>query len=600
MLESKQKVIEKLKDDPLMPLRHSAEHVLHTAMQQLYPNLKKVMGPPIEDGFYFDFDLDEKVSPADFNKIEAQMQNIIDADLSIIKHEVSLKEALEIFKDNQYKLDTIEAIKGRGEQVTLYSIGEKDDKDYDLDLCAGPHVKSTGEIKAFKLLSVAGAYYKGNENNKMLTRIYGTAFDSQEKLEQYLEYQEELQNRDHRKIAKDLELYTIADEVGPGLILWLPNGTIIRDELEKWAKETEAKWGYERVATPHITKKRLFEISGHLPYYSDDMYSPLDIDGEEYYLKPMNCPHHHMIYQSRIRSYKELPLRLTEFGQLYRYEKSGSLHGLMRVRGFCQNDAHIYVQPEKAVEEFVSVFNMHKYYYNALGLSEWWVVLGLRDPANLRQKYHGDDEMWDKAEKMTIEALEKAEVKYTTDPGGAAHYGPKGDIFVKSVIGKEYAIGTVQLDLYMPQQFNLKYKDADGEDKTPYVIHRAPLGSHERFIGFLIEHFAGAFPVWLAPEQIEIIPISNKHYDYATTLEDQLKEQGLRAKTNLKDESMGAKIRDAQLRKVPYMLVVGDKELENNNVSVRLRSGETHNNIEFNTFSDHVKSIYLTRSQSLW
>lgn len=598
---SKQKVIEQLKDDPYMPLRHTAEHVLHTAMQELYPQLKKVMGPPIEDGFYFDFDLDEKINAENFEKIEEKMREIINAKLPVKRIEVSWEEAKNIFADNPYKLATLEEIKGRGENVSLYEFGSKGDKHYDLDLCAGPHTANTGDIKAFKLLSVAGAYWKGNEKNKMLQRVYGTAWDSEEKLDEYITNLEEAKKRDHRRIGKELDLYVISDEVGPGLVLWTPNGAIIREELENWAKETEEKWGYKRVATPHIAKHTLYETSGHLPHYKDDMYAPMIIDGEEYYLKGMNCPHHHVIYNSTPKSYRDLPLRLAEYGMVYRYEDSGSLFGLMRVRSICQNDAHIYCTMEQAETEFLKALELYDYYYQTLGLTrdDYYAVIGLPSDEK-KDKYHGDKEMWQTAEEITRSAVKKFGIRYKDDVGGAAFYGPKIDINVRSSIGKEYSISTVQLDLYMPTRFNLEYTDKDGSKKLCAVIHRAPLGAHERFIGFLIEHFGGAFPVWLAPVQAVIIPISEKQKEYAETVKKTLMEKHIRVDIDDRAETMQARIRDAQVKKVPYMLIIGDREVSSNMVSVRLRNGEDLKAKPIEEVSNKISEIRLTKSLKLW
>lgn len=583
------KVIEQLKDDPLMPLRHSAEHVLHMSMQELYPDLKKVMGPPIENGFYFDFDEDAKISTEEFEKVEKLMKEIIEADLPIIRHEVTQEEAKQIFKNNPYKLATIEDIKDRGEKITLYSIGTEGQKHYDLDLCAGPHVDSTGKIKAFKLLSVAGAYYKGDEKNKMLQRIYGTAFDTQEALDKHLWQLEEARKRDHRKIGAEMELFSFSEEVGPGLPLWAPKGAIIREELENWAKETEKEWDYQRVSTPHIAKHTLFEISGHLPYYKDDMYAPMIIDEEEYYLKAMNCPHHHMIFKSRPRSYRELPLRYAEYGMVYRYEQSGALFGLMRVRSLCQNDAHIYVSEDQAEEEVLSVLKMHEFYYQKLGLTkeDYFMVFALPSEEK-RDKYHGDKEMWDKSERIMRAAMERSGIRIVEDIGGAAFYGPKIDFNIKAVTGREFAISTVQLDLYMPTRFNLNYTDKDGSEKLCAVIHRAPLGSHERFVGFLIEHFGGAFPTWLAPVQVKIIPIGEKHIDYAMELHKKFRSLDIRAEMDDRSETMQAKIRDAQMQKIPYMIILGDKEVEAKNISIRTRKGENMNGTDLEGFLSKI------------
>ncbi len=600
-MSKKIKVIEKLKDDPLMPLRHSAEHVLHMSLESLYPGLKKVMGPPIENGFYCDFDFEGRISEDELPKIEARMQEIIDAKLPIERKEVSIEEAKDIFKDNPYKLEFISEFSQESDKVSLYVFGKEGEEFYDLDLCAGPHINNTGDIKAFKLLSTAGAYWRGDEKNKMLTRIYGTAFNNKEDLEQHLNNLEEMKKRDHRKIGKDLDLFTFADEVGPGLVLWTPKGTIIREELEKWGKETEEKWGYKRVSTPHIAKHTLYEISGHLPYYKDDMYSPMIIDEEEYYLKGMNCPHHHMIYKSTIKSYRDLPLKFAEYGTVYRYENSGALFGLMRVRSICQNDAHIYCEIDQAEEEFYQTLLMHEYYYKSLGLNkdDYFIVLGLPDEGK-RDKYHGDKALWDKAQAMMMKAIERTGIRTVDDIGGAAFYGPKVDFNIKSAVGKEYSISTVQLDLYMPIRFNLTYIDRDGSEKLCAVIHRAPLGSHERFVGFLIEHFGGAFPVWLSPVQVQIIPIGEKHIEYANKVKAIMQEKGIRSEIDDKNGTMQSKIRDAQMQKIPYMLIIGDKEVESGSVSIRLRSGENLGAKPIEEASDHIKEIYLTRSLNLW
>ncbi|NMB70446.1 threonine--tRNA ligase [candidate division WWE3 bacterium] len=597
----KVKVIEKLKEDPLMPMRHSAEHVMQLSVEALYKGAKKVMGPPIEDGFYGDFDYDGKISTEDLPKIEAYMKDIIKADLKLEMKAVTKDEALKIFKDNPYKVELVNEIATKGEKITVCETGKKGDKYYDIDLCGGPHVASTGKIKAIKLLNVAGAYWRGDEKNKMLQRIYATAFASEEELNAYLERLEEAKKRDHRKLGKDLDLYVISDEVGPGLVLWTPNGTIIRDELENWAKETEEAWGYKRVATPHIAKHTLYETSGHLPYYKDDMYAPMMIDEEEYYLKGMNCPHHHIIFNSSPKSYRDLPLRYAEYGTVYRYEQSGTLFGLMRVRSIAQNDAHIYCTYDQAEDEFVKSLELHDYYYKTLGLTkdDYFAVLGLPSEEK-KAKYHGNKEMWDLAEKMTRNAMKRFGIRFVEDYGGAAFYGPKIDINIKSSIGKEYSISTSQLDLYMPTRFNLEYTDSNGEKQLAAVIHRAPLGSHERFVGFLIEHFGGAFPVWLSPAQAVVIPIGEKHQEFAQRIAAKLKENKIRVEVDDKAGSMQSKIRDAQMKKVPYMLIVGDREIESDSASVRLRSGEDLKAVKVDEIVAKISNIRLTKSLLLW
>ena len=550
----------------LHPLRHSCEHVLHQAMFSLYgAKLIPAMGPATDEGFYFDFDYPEKISAEDFPKIEAEMRSIIAADLPITKKTLSIKEARELFKDNPYKLEWLKEI----DRPTVYWTGDKF-----VDLCQGPHVKSTDAIKAFKLLSVAGAYWHGDETKKMLTRIYGTAFYSQKELDEYLKLLEEAKKRDHRKLGAQLEIFSISEEVGQGLILWLPKGQIIKDELENWAKQTEDKWGYQRVTTPNIGKTGLYKTSGHLPYYKNDMYPVMKGEkGEEYILKPMNCPHHHQIYKSKPKSYKELPLRLAEFGTCYRYEASGELFGLMRVRGFTQNDSHIYCAEDQAVEEFVSVMKLHQYYYRHLGITNYHLELALRDPKN-KHKYSGNDAMWEKAEKLMRLAAAKVKIPMVISIGNAAFYGPKIDFIIASSIGREFAISTNQIDLFMGERFQLKYTDSDGQDKIPVIIHRAPLGSHERFIAFLIEHFAGNFPTWLTPVQVKILPISDKQNKYAQTIADQLKLNHIRVELDDRAEALGAKIRDAQLEKVSYMLILGNQEQKSKTLSIRNRAGK--------------------------
>ena len=568
-------------------IRHSLAHILAHTVQELYPGTKFGIGPAIENGFYYDFELPQTIAPEDLPKIENKMRELLGQNISFKKKAVSMAEVKKLLKNQSYKLELLEDIK----EPTIYESGKF------IDLCAGPHVKSTEEIPAdaFKLTKIAGAYWRGSEKNKMLTRIYGVAFSTKQELDDYLKMLEEAEKRDHRKLGKELELFAFSDKIGAGLPLWLPKGTIIREELEKWAKETEKKWGYQHVVTPHITKGDLYKISGHLPYYKDDLYSPIDIEGEEYYLKPMNCPHTHMIYEAQKRSYRELPLRLAEYGQVYRFERSGTLHGLMRVRGFCQNDAHIYVQPEKAVEEFISVLKLHEYYYKTLNIKNWRVVLGVRDPKNLRAKYHGDEKMWEKAEALTKEALDKAGVKYDIEEGGAAHYGPKADIYITSVVGKEYAIGTDQLDLYMPERFNLTYTDKDGKEKIPYIIHRAPLGSHERMVGFLIEHYAGNFPVWLSPVQALVIPVGEKFNDYGEKVLSELKSSGVRAEMDKSNETLGKKIRAGKTKKIPYLLVVGEKEKEAVTVAVNFRDKKEQETMSVDQFIQLVQKEIIEK-----
>ena len=589
---AKQKVIEKLINDPLMPLRHSAEHVLHTAMRELYPNIKLVMGPPIEDGFYFDFDLDEKISPEDFPKIEKKMQEIIDAELDIKMKEVSVDEAQKLFQENQYKLNTLEEIKQRGEKITVCIMGNEENP-RDLDLCMGHHVENTGDIKAFKLLSVAGAYYKGDEKNKMLQRIYGTAFDSKETLEKYLYNLEEARKRDHKKLGAALELFMF-HETAPGLAYWLPKGVALYNELVEFWRQEHKERGYQEIFSPLINKKELYEISGHWEHYRDDMFIADMGENEVYGLKPMNCPNAMIVFGSKTRSYKELPLRLGDTDCLHRYELSGVLNGLLRIREFRQDDAHIFVSEDQVKSEFENLFDITEKFYSIFGLV-YRYRLGTRP-----EKFMGEPKVWDKAEKELREILEKSGKDYFVLDGDGAFYGPKIDILMKDALGRDWQMGTLQLDFQIPQRFGLQYSDKDGSLKMPVVLHRVIYGSLERFIGLIIEHFAGAFPVWLSPIQIEIIPISEKHVDYAKKVAQTLKEKGLRVEINDKDSTMGAKIREAQNQKVPYMLIVGDKEIEANKVSVRLRTGEDLGGIDLAEVASKMQQKYLDKSLDLW
>ncbi|MEK7112261.1 MAG: threonine--tRNA ligase [Patescibacteria group bacterium] len=566
-------------------LRHSCAHLLAAAVIDLWPKAKRTIGPAIENGFYYDFDFGtDKISEEDLPKIEKEMADILTTWKGFDGREVSISEAKELYKDNPYKLELIEEFSKEGQKLTVYKSGEYE------DLCRGGHIDNPiGELKHFKLLSIAGAYWRGDSKNVMLTRIYGTVFPTQKELDEYLEMQKEAKKRDHRKIGKDLELFTVSEQIGPGLILWLPSGNIIKEELENWAKQTEKEWGYLRVTTPHITKAGLYYTSGHLPYYKDDMYPPMKLDdGEEYYLKPMNCPHHHMIYASQPRSYKDLPLRLAEYGTCYRYEASGELFGLMRVRGFTQNDSHIYCTEEQAVEEFVDVMKLHEYFYKTLGITHYHLILSLRDPKN-KEKYHGDEAMWKKAEELLREAAGKVDIPMVEDVGSAAFYGPKIDFVIHSSIGREFGISTNQIDLFMGERFRLKYTDNDGKEKTPVIIHRAPLGSHERFIGFLIEHYAGNFPVWLSPVQVKVLPITERNLAYAKAVAEKLGEEGLRVEVDERNETLQAKIRDSQLKKVSYMLIVGDKEAKTKTVSERGRSGKDYRPVELEKFISGIK-----------
>ena len=583
-------------DKYLDNLRHSCAHLLAAAVHKLWPKTKNAIGPAIENGFYYDFDFGRvKISEEDLPKIEREMHKIVQDWKGFEKNEVSENQANKIFKENLYKLELIEEFAKEGKKLTTYKSGNF------IDLCRGGHIENPQkELIHFKLLTIAGAYWRGSEKNKMLTRVYGTCWPTKKELDEYLNKLELAKERDHRKLGKELDLFAFADEVGPGLPLWTPKGTIIRDELEAWAKETEKKWGYVRVATPHIAKGQLYEISGHLPYYKDDMYPPMQIEGENYYLKGMNCPHHHMIYLSRPRSYKELPLRLAEYGTVYRNEQSGSLFGLLRVRSIAQNDSHIYCTESQAESEFLDVLKLHEYYYKILGLTkdDYYIVLGLPDETK-RDKYHGDKELWDKAERIMRSAIAKSGIRLKEDIGGAAFYGPKIDFNIKSSTGREFGASTNQLDLYMPMRFKLLYTDQDGKEKYCVVIHRAPLGSHERFIGFLIEHYGGAFPVWLSPVQVKVLPITERNLEYATEVTKKLRKEEIRTELDDRNETLQAKIRDAQIEKIPYMLVIGDKEEKARKVSVRLRTSKDLGAWTINKFIERAKDKIAKKTLDL-
>jgi threonyl-tRNA synthetase len=553
----------------LFKSRHSLAHILLMAIHQDYPKALATIGPVTDNGFYYDVDFGSvKIGTDELVTLEKTMREILTKNLDFTVKTVTTSEARVFFKENPFKLEIIDDIEKTGEDVTLYHTG----KDF-FDLCEGPHVSNTKEIPvdSFKLSHLAGAYWRGDEKKASLTRIYGLAFESKEALDAYIILQEEAKKRDHRALGEKLDLFCFEESIGKGLPLWLPRGNIIKEELENWAKDTEKKWGYQRVTTPIITKENLFYTSGHLPLYKDSMYAPLQIEGENYYIKPMNCPFHHKIFSARMRSYKELPLRIAEYGWCHRYEDSGSLFGLMRVRGMQMNDAHIYIQKEKAVEEFVKVIQLHEYYYKALGINNYEMELALRDPSKM-DKYHGNEEDWKDAEKMTIEAMEKSGVPYKIVHEGAAFYGPKMDFQIFSSIGRSFSASTNQLDLYMGKAFGLEYVDNDGLRKTPAVIHRAPLGTHERFIGFLIEHFGGNFPLWLSPTQITLIPIADAHHDFTRGIHAQLLEKDIRVETDSAKEGLGKKIRATREMKTPYWAVIGDAEVANKTVTLEHRT----------------------------
>jgi len=546
--------------------RHSLAHLLASAVLELYPDTLVTLGPAIDTGFYYDFEFKSPISEKEFEKIEQVMRKHAKSWKGFEKTDISFEEAKKLFAGNPYKLEMIEEINGRGEQITLHKSGSF------VDLCRGGHVDdmSLVPMDSWKLDRVAGAYWRGDEKNKMLTRIYGLAFETKKELDAYIVQREEAEKRDHREVGKKLGLFTFDEEIGKGLPIWLPKGNIIKEELENWAKDTEKKWGYQRVTTPIITKENLFYTSGHLPLYKESMYAPISIEDENYYIKPMNCPFHHKVFSSSPRTYKELPLRIAEYGWCHRYEDSGSLFGLMRVRGMQMNDAHIYTTPEQAVKEFIDVIKLHEYYYKILGIEKYEMELALRDPKKL-DKYHGEEADWKMAEEMSIKAMEQSGVPFKIIHEGAAFYGPKMDFQIYSSIGRSFTASTNQLDLYMGKRFGLEYVDKDGSKKTPFIIHRAPLGTHERFIGFLIEHFDGKFPLWLSPVQVKVIPVRTNHNEYAEKIFNLLKENDIRAELDNEDKNLGGKVRDAKNQKTPYWIVVGDKEVEADKVNLESR-----------------------------
>ncbi len=558
-------------------LRHSAAHLMAQAILRLFPKAKLAIGPTIQDGFYYDVDFgDETFTAEDLPKVEKEMKQIVKKKIKLERKEFSREEALNQWEPagEIYKVELIKDLE-EGTVISTYTQGDF------TDMCRGPHVPHTGHVRSFKLMSLAGAYWRGDEKNKMLTRIYGTAWATKEELKAYLARLEDAKRRDHRKLAKQLEMFTVADIVGKGLPLWLPNGTVIRDELEQLSKEKEFQYGYKRVATPHIAHEELYYQSGHLPYYKDSMFPPLKLkeEGEEvetFYLKPMNCPHHHLIYLARPRSYKELPLRLTEYGQVYRYEKSGELAGILRVRGMAMNDGHLYLTEDQFKEEFKAVMQLHLDYYEIFGLKDYYMRLSLRDPENAKGKYFDNDELWEKAERFCDEALSEMGIPYKTVIGEAAFYGPKVDVQFKNVLGREETNGTNQVDFLAAERFDLRYVGSDGEQHKPVVLHRAPLGTHERFIAFLTEHFAGAFPTWMHPTQVVIIPVASEFVDYANKIKDDLFKDFVRVEVDDSSETLNKRIRNAITHwKVPNVLVVGERERSEESVTLR-RYGLKH------------------------
>ena len=564
-------------------LLHSTAHLMAQAVKRLYPKTKVTIGPFLENRFYYDFDVETPFTEEDLLKIEEEMLKISNENIDIIHEEKTREEALSFFKNigEHYKIEIINDLDD-SEILKVYSQGDF------TDLCRGPHVQSTGMIQHFKLLSSSAAYWRGDENNQTLQRVYGTSFTSSKDLKKYLLMLEEQKKRDHRKIGKELDLYFHDEEVGPGLPLWTPNGAVIIDQLEALAKEKEDLGGYKRVRTPHLTKGTLYEKSGHLDHYMSSMYPAMDVDGTDYYMKPMNCPHHHKIYANSPKSYRDLPYRLSEYGTCYRYEKSGELFGLMRVRSMQMNDAHIYCTEDQFKEEFIAVCNLYMEYFKIFGIEKYEMRLSLHDPKDLGKKYINNPKLWKKTEDDVRDALKDAGLKFTESVGDAAFYGPKIDVQVWSAIGKEFSLATNQVDFAVPERFKLTYKDLDGKSKTPLCIHRAPLGTHERFIGFLIEHFGGNFPLWIAPRQVTILPVSDKYNDYAHTVCESLKTSGVRADVDSRSEKIGSKIRDAEMQKVNIMVIVGEKEVENSTLTIRRRFIKQQQTISLKDFSAEI------------
>ena len=584
--------------DQLYKIRHSLAHVMAQAVLEIRPKARLAFGPPIDHGFYYDFDFNGEapLTPEDFPDIEQRMQRIIKERQEFVEQKRSAAEAIKFLEEQgeNYKLEYVkELIEGGESEVGFYTNGPFE------DMCRGPHVKHTGEIPkdCFAVDSLAGAYWRGDESKPMLTRLYALAFENKKELREFKKLRELAKERDHRKLGTELDFYTIADEVGPGLVLWMPKGTVVREQLEEFAKEIEFRAGYQRVSTPHITKAGLYYTSGHLPYYKDGMYPPMKIEDEEepYYLKPMNCPHHHMIYRARPRSYRDLPVRLAEYGTCYRYEDSGALAGLLRVRMLSMNDAHIYCRPDQLKEEFRAVLEMHEFYYKKFRLSDYWMRLSLHGEDKNKDKYVDNPEAWKFSEGVIREVMDETGLNYDVAEGEAAFYGPKVDFQIKNVVGREETASTNQLDFAMPERFNLVYKGEDGKEHQPYIIHRAPLGTHERFIAFLIEHFGAAFPTWMSPVQVRIIPVSNNFLDYAQKLEKELSNNLFRAEIDTSDESFNKKIRKAVTTKIPNMLIIGAKEQETDSVTWRRYCVKEQRTMAFSEFLDTAKRLVSER-----
>jgi len=574
------------KDDKLEMMRHSASHVLAEAVLSMFPDARFGIGPATQDGFYYDFELPRPLTPDDLPVIEAKMKELVAADLPFTREELSKKDARSLFAKQPYKLELIEEIED--EKVGVYRQGSF------VDLCRGPHVASTSEIKAFKLVSIAGAYWRGDEHNPMLQRVYGVAFDTEEALADYLKNLEEAAKRDHRKLGKELDLFSIHEEAGPGLVHWHPKGATIRRVIEDFWKDEHLKRGYDLIYTPHIGKLDLWKTSGHWDFYRENMYDPIDVEGQEYVIKPMNCIGHILIYKTSQRSYRELPLRYAELGTVYRYERSGVLHGLSRVRGFTQDDAHIFCRFDQLEDEVAGVLELALFMVDTFGFSNYSIYLSTRP-----EKYAGDTKVWEEATDTLARALERQKLAYEIDPGEGVFYGPKIDIKFEDAVGRGWQGPTIQVDFNLPARFEVDYVGEDGQEHMVAMVHRTVLGSMERFLASLIEHYGGAFPVWLAPVQAVVIPIADRHLEYARRLEAELKKEGVRGVVDARSETVNMKIRQAQLEKVPYMLIVGDREVADATVSVRLRSGEQANAQPFADFKKKIREVIASRSLEL-
>ncbi|KAB2906051.1 MAG: threonine--tRNA ligase [Anaerolineae bacterium] len=586
--------MERYEDSKLYRIRHSMAHVMAQAMLERFPEAQIAIGPPIEDGFYYDFDLPRPITEEDLAAVEKRMKGIIKGKHPFTRREVSADEARRIFTNQKYKLELIDELAGEDALITTYT------QDTFQDLCRGPHVEDTGALNpdAFSITfkEPAGAYWRGDEKREMLTRIYGTAWETEEDLKDHLERLEEARRRDHRVLGSQLKLFTFSPLVGKGLPLWMPRGAVVRDILERFLRQEQIKRGYDPVVTPHIARLELYKTSGHYPYYKDSQYDPINVDGDEFLLKPMNCPHHIQIYKSEVRSYRDLPIRYAEFGTVYRYEQSGELAGLTRVRGFTVDDAHLFVTPEQLVDEFIGVVDLIQYVFNALGLNDFRARIGTRDPES--DKYVGTPDLWEKATRAIITACDKLGLNYSLAEGEAAFYGPKLDFIFRDVLKREWQLGTVQVDYTLPERFEMEYIGEDNKPHRPVMIHRAPFGSLERFIGILIEHFNGAFPLWLAPLQMAILPVSNKVEDEAESLALELKNEGFRVEMFSKGQ-LGKKIVEARLQKIPYLLVLGPRDVEAGTVSVRLRDDTDLGAIPVDEFVAKAKALVENRSLEL-